>query len=171
MVKFDVVGFLGKKWLKCGKCPIGSWAYKHVFYRGAYPAQVLFVGEGPGKSEDVLDKAILDSKTEATIGFTNFVACRPCDSPTGPNRPPNDTEVKNCLERLLVTIGYVDPEVLIFLGKTPQYYNDVYKVAPDVKTIYLPHPSYLQRCGGVGTKEYLDFVAKLTEVLPNAYKK
>lgn len=67
-----------KVWRDCTRCPLGSakTTHTHVFYRGSCPCDVLFIGEAPGKDEDlvgqpfvgragdVLDAWIEDSQQE-----------------------------------------------------------------------------------------------------------
>lgn len=43
-----------ERWHNCVKCPIGRDASTHVLMRGQFPCHVLFVGEAPGPSEDVI---------------------------------------------------------------------------------------------------------------------
>src|SRR3990167_7599455 len=104
-----------KSWRRCTRCEIGRLAAKHVFGRGQLPCDVLFIGEGPGKSEDVLGEPfvgisgrILDSwiaevisKTTLRWAVTNIVACRPTDRLGGPNRAPTKEEICNCESRLV----------------------------------------------------------------------
>jgi DNA polymerase len=84
------------QWKDCRACPLSRRRCRTVLYRGSVPADVLFIGEGPGPSEDVLGKPfvgpagqllnqLLDEVQYAvsdTVGvfrscFTNVVACFP----------------------------------------------------------------------------------------------
>lgn len=167
---------LVKEWKDCKLCPIGKVARSHVFYRGNLEAKVAFIGEGPGKSEDILgepfvgragkllDQAIRDAGQQPDEAFfTNLVACRPCDGLRKPNRAPSEAEVANCSDRLRKTLQIVLPGVIVWLGKVPQHYSDKHRGAPWL-SFFLPHPAWILRCGGVGSEQYSKYVLKLREV-------
>jgi uracil-DNA glycosylase len=51
-------------WQNCAKCNIGLLAHTHVFARGTLPCDILFIGEGPGRSEDALGKPFVGKAGE-----------------------------------------------------------------------------------------------------------
>lgn len=154
--------------------------------RGDYPAPILFIGEAPGKSEDVLGKAfvgksgkllddIIQEAWQAVVSenyypnearvplpniyITNTVGCRPSDKLGGENREPTEEEVLACIPRMEHIITCVKPVVVIFIGKFAfKYYR---KRFPEHFHIY--HPSYLLRGGGKAHPEYGITVRKLAE--------
>jgi len=94
---------------------------------GPTDADILFVGEAPGASEDeqgepfvgrsgdVLDDALRDAGlARADVRITNCVRCRPPE-----NRDPTSAELDNCKGYLLAEIDAIDPEVIVTLGKVP----------------------------------------------------
>lgn len=94
---------------------------------GPADAELLFVGEAPGRHEDeggepfvgrsgdVLDSALRDNALDRSdVRITNCVRCRPPE-----NRDPTDGELRNCREYLDREIGAVDPAVIVALGKVP----------------------------------------------------
>jgi DNA polymerase len=94
---------------------------------GPADAELLFVGEAPGATEDemgepfvgrsgdVLDEALRDAGLDrADVRITNCVRCRPPD-----NRDPTDDELDNCREYLDREIDHVDPAIVVTLGKVP----------------------------------------------------
>jgi DNA polymerase len=111
----------------CLACPLGSGRMKFVFGEGDPGARLLFVGEGPGRDEDLqgrpfvgkagdlLDKMIgaLGMKREE-IYIANIVKCRPPD-----NRTPTPGEAHACLGYLLRQIELIQPAVIVTLGATP----------------------------------------------------
>ncbi len=111
----------------CLACPLGPGRLKFVFGEGAPKARLMFVGEGPGRDEDLqgrpfvgkagelLDKMIgaLGLRREDTY-IANVVKCRPPD-----NRTPTSEEAKACLGFLHRQIELVQPAVLVTLGATP----------------------------------------------------
>ena len=94
---------------------------------GPEHAEIMFVGEAPGKNEDEsgepfvgqsgteLDKALENAGiTREQIRITNTVRCRPPD-----NRDPKAEERDNCFSYLQAEIEHVDPELIIPVGKVP----------------------------------------------------
>lgn len=94
---------------------------------GPADAELLFVGEAPGRQEDeggepfvgrsgdVLDSALRDNGlARSDVRITNCVRCRPPD-----NRDPTNEELENCRPYLHREIDAVDPSILVTLGKVP----------------------------------------------------
>jgi DNA polymerase len=94
---------------------------------GPADADLLFVGEGPGATEDeqgepfvgrsgdVLDSGLRDAGLDrADVRITNCVRCRPPE-----NRDPTGEELTNCRGYLDREIAAVDPELVVTLGKVP----------------------------------------------------
>ena len=94
---------------------------------GPADADLLFVGEAPGATEDeegepfvgrsgdVLDEALRDAGLDRSdVRITNCVRCRPPD-----NRDPTATELASCRGYLETEIDRVDPAVVVTLGKVP----------------------------------------------------
>lgn len=111
----------------CLACPLGPGRLKFVFGEGDPQARLMFVGEGPGRDEDLqgrpfvgkagdlLDKmigAIGMKREEAYIA--NMVKCRPPD-----NRTPSPEEARACLGYLHRQIELIRPSVIVTLGATP----------------------------------------------------
>jgi len=163
-------------WEGCCRCKIGRWAENRVLGVGHIPADVMFIGEGPGKSEDALGEPFVGPagrllrKARQSAGafvsnrcfFTNLVACRPCDNAAGPNRTPTWGEITKCRTRLEKTIDIVKPKVIITLGATPT--GVMRRYGSDVVLFSLYHPAYVSRKGGVGSPAFKDYVRKLKQV-------
>lgn len=167
-------------WSGCVKCSIGIFAYKHVLYSGPLSARVVFIGEGPGKSEDTIGQAFVGRAGRLlkimvsnagiepkTCGYTNLVACRPCDKREGPNRAPEHREVVNCRPRLLEILRVVQPKHVVLLGRVPA--RQAPKASqwghPAERVHHLPHPAYILRLGGEKCDEFHEFSKKLKEVV------
>ena len=133
-----------QEWDSCIQCSIGSWAYRHVFGKGSLHPTIMFIGEAPGKSEDVMGRpftGVSGHLLHHAIGeaggikfrtfFTNLVCCRPTDSEGGNNRPPSQSEISNCKIRLYRTIFLLNPKIIVLLGRVPQQIlmadTDLYK--------------------------------------------
>lgn len=96
---------------------------------------IMFVGEGPGREEDIQGKPFVGESgifleqlleevklARSEIYITNTVLCRP----TRPgsennlvNRDPTALEVSNCLPRLHREIVAIDPIMIVSLGAVP----------------------------------------------------
>ncbi len=149
-----------------------------VIGKGEMPARILFIGEAPGKSEDLIGDPFVGpagrilrkglSEAAAIIGrsstpshyITNVIACRPCDSKRGPNRQPNDQEAWRCWPRLQLIERLVKPRKIIFLGRVPEdYCSDAF---PEGEM--LQHPAFILRRGGIESIEFRRFTRRLSEI-------
>jgi len=111
--------------LGCTKCPLAAGRTQVVFGVGDPAADVMFVGEGPGRDEDLagepfvgrsgrlLDRLMTDElgvdRTRCYIA--NVVKCRPPQ-----NRDPRPDEIEACRPYLHRQIELIDPQVVITLG-------------------------------------------------------
>ncbi|MFZ9239095.1 MAG: uracil-DNA glycosylase [Burkholderiaceae bacterium] len=113
---------------RCGLCEGRKHAVPGV---GDRAARWLFVGEGPGRNEDMqgepfvgpagklLDnmlRALTLSRGQDTY-IANIVKCRPVGS-DGKDRPPSPDEVGACMPYLQRQIALIQPQVIVALGKT-----------------------------------------------------
>ena len=112
--------------LACTRCELCATRTNVVFGQGVPDAEVLFVGEGPGQSEDeqglpfvgrsgqLLDKNLLaiDLDRKKNCYIANIVKCRPPE-----NRDPQFVEQKCCGEWLQRQIALVDPAIIVCLGR------------------------------------------------------
>lgn len=186
------IGNLKLGWNDCVKCDIGRSAIKHVLFeapKGAQSLDVLFVGEGPGRVEDLYGlpfkgpagQLLRDGITEARswhkgcetlrIGFTNLVACRPTDD-GNTNRQPSSRECANCAPRLAKVVEIFDPIIIVLCGRIPERY---WKFTADkvgwVGTVRnIQHPAYIVRIGGRGSNAYNKWVEEIREILFEAWE-
>ncbi len=111
----------------CQACPLGAGRLRLVFGEGHPSARMLFIGEGPGRDEDLQGRpfvgkaGVLLDKMIAAIGtrrqdvyIANIVKCRPPD-----NRTPTPQEAQRCLPYLKRQIELLRPTVIVTLGATP----------------------------------------------------
>ena len=112
----------------CERCPaLVDSRSRIVNGTGPPTADLLFLGEAPGATEDergepfvgrsgdVLDDALRDAGlARADVRITNCVRCRPPD-----NRDPTAEELDNCRGHLVAELDAVDPELVVTLGKVP----------------------------------------------------
>lgn len=160
---------------KCFDCDLCKTRRKQVVGRGDYPADVLFIGEGPGASEDMMglafvgqtrpilkaaiEQAQLMTGVHPSMFFTNLVQCRPTDS-EGKNRAPSRDEVAACHKNLIRVCKYVEAKQVVLLGKVPERYAG--KIFPWAQKTY--HPAYLLRKGGQSSREFGIFARHMEEV-------
>jgi uracil-DNA glycosylase len=108
----------------CTRCKLHRGRTTIVFGDGNPKAELVFVGEGPGRDEDIqglpfVGRAgkLLTQMIEAMglqrkdVYICNVVKCRPPE-----NRTPEKDEVATCSPYLLRQIDVVDPKVIVCLG-------------------------------------------------------
>jgi len=116
-----------KRWTKCAQCHLCEHRKNVVFCRGKIPAQVLFVGEAPGDSEDVLGKPFMGPAGKALNGIirqsfddedninyciTNVVSCMPM-----PRGAPSKECVSACRPKLIEVVQMCNPKLIVGLGE------------------------------------------------------
>lgn len=115
----------------CEQCGLCRGRKNTVFGVGDEKAKWLFIGEGPGRNEDLQGQPfigpagkLLDNMLVAmglkrgdNAYIANIVKCRPTDE-NGKDRPPSAQEVAACLPYLQRQIALIEPTVLVALGKT-----------------------------------------------------
>src|SRR6202044_2522490 len=109
----------------CTLCPLAAGRTQVVFGVGNPDAQLLFVGEGPGREEDLAGEPfvgrsgkLLDRLMAEEIGVTraecyiaNVVKCRPPN-----NRDPAPNEIAACRPYLTAQIELIEPKVIVTLA-------------------------------------------------------
>ncbi len=110
----------------CTKCPLHTGRTRAVPGAGPVPAEILFIGEGPGFHEDKQGLPFVGNAGKyleellAVIGMnrnqvfiTNVVKCRPPG-----NRDPMPLEVDTCTSNYLFKqIDLIDPKIIVTLGR------------------------------------------------------
>jgi DNA polymerase len=109
----------------CHSCPLGKTRNKFVYGVGNPNADLVFIGEGPGRDEDLKGEPfvgragkLLDKILEA-INFTrediyiaNMVKCRPPE-----NRDPLPEEMEACNAYLIEQLRLIRPKLICALGR------------------------------------------------------
>ncbi len=112
--------------LACEKCGLCKTRQHVVFGMGSPAAEVLFVGEGPGQSEDeqglpfvgrsgmLLDKYLfaIDLDRQKNCYIANIVKCRPPQ-----NRDPLPEEREACMPWLREQFRLLSPRIVVCLGR------------------------------------------------------
>jgi DNA polymerase len=109
---------------ECTRCRLHEGRTKIVFGTGNPAADLLFVGEGPGRDEDLegepfvgragkkLNEMIRAIGLErADVYIANIVKCRPPE-----NRDPKPDEIETCSPFLYAQIESIRPRVIVTLG-------------------------------------------------------
>jgi uracil-DNA glycosylase len=110
----------------CTKCDLYKGRTKAVPGEGPTHAEIMFIGEGPGASEDkqgrpfvgasgkFLDELLAQAGvTRADVWITNVVKCRPPG-----NRDPEMVEIETCTTNYLdQQIKIVNPSIIVTLGR------------------------------------------------------
>ena len=109
---------------KCRKCILHKSRTKPVPGEGNLNANILFIGEAPGRQEDLSGRPfvgqagkLLETLLEGIglrredVFITNVVKCRPPN-----NRDPKEEEVMPCSEHTQAIIKLVSPKIIVTLG-------------------------------------------------------
>jgi uracil-DNA glycosylase family 4 len=109
----------------CTKCHLSKTRNKFVFGSGNPNADLMLIGEAPGREEDLQGKpfvgaagrlldrmltAIQFKREEVFIG--NILKCRPPE-----NRDPRPDEIETCKPYLLEQIRLIKPKLILALGR------------------------------------------------------
>lgn len=116
---------LRSRCMACKKCALHETRHNVVFGVGDVSSQLMFIGEGPGESEDLQgepfvgaagrlldDMLSLIGIARSDIYIANIVKCRPPK-----NRDPLNTEQDACIGWLREQIALVDPKLIVCLGR------------------------------------------------------
>ena len=109
----------------CTRCPLGKTRTKFVFGVGNPKADIVFVGEAPGREEDMqgipfvgragklLDQLLTEvGFSRDDIYICNVLKCRPPE-----NRDPEPQEIETCKPFLLTQLSIMRPKILVCLGR------------------------------------------------------
>ena len=123
---YDTFEALERDCLQCKQCDLFKTRTNVVFGKGNPKADVLFIGEGPGKNEDLrgepfvgrsgelFDKmlAAIGLNREKNVYIANIVKCRPPE-----NRDPKSLEQDICIQWLREQVRIMQPKVIVCLGR------------------------------------------------------
>lgn len=109
----------------CRRCPLCDGRTQTVFGVGNSHARVMFIGEAPGKNEDLQGEPFVGAAghylnellgcaglRREDVFIANVLKCRPPG-----NRDPRPEEIQTCTPYLREQTRTIDPEVLVTLGK------------------------------------------------------
>ena len=155
----------------CTKCSLHKTRTNSVFGEGNIKAELMFIGEAPGRDEDKQGKPFVGRAGQlltdiiAAIGLkredvyiANILKCRPPD-----NRNPLPEEITECTPYLYTQIEHIKPKVICTLGKfssqtllqteTPiSQLRGKFHEYRGIKLMPTYHPAYLLR-NSIGKKD------------------
>lgn len=150
--------------LNCQKCPLASTRTKAVPGEGSTDADLMFIGEAPGRDEDLQGRPFVGRAGQLLtriiqamnlrredVYITNIVKCRPPN-----NREPNRRETDECKSYLFEQIENIQPKVIVTLGNVPTHFfvpstsgvtalRGTFQPFEDILVMPTFHPSYLVR--------------------------
>lgn len=183
---------LKQECLSCQKCGLCETRTNVVFGMGNPNAEVMFIGEGPGKNEDeqglpfvgrsgkLLDQYLeaVDLDRNTNIFIANIVKCRPPQ-----NRDPLPEEKEACLPWLRQQFQMIHPKIVVCLGRiaAQQIIKPDFAVTKEHGQFFEKdgvwfmgtlHPAALLRNPSSKPAAFADFVAlreKIHEVCDHTY--
>ena len=162
--------------LNCNLCNLSKTRTNIVFGEGNPHSKIFFIGEAPGRDEDLQGKPfvgrsgqlltkmienVLNIKREE-VYITNIVKCRPPQ-----NRDPEIEEIESCKPYLLKQIDIIKPKIIVTLGRIAFKYllneeipitkarGNIYNFN-GIKVIPTYHPSYLLRNPSKKKEAFID---------------
>ena len=179
IANFPNLDDLKTKASNCRKCQLSKERTKVVFGSGNHDANVLLIGEAPGREEDMngepfigragklLTEILFSVKlSRKNVYITNTVKCRPPE-----NRNPNHDEIDACSTYLDQQINLISPSVIVLLGRiaaealmsTSEPMSSLRGKIHLYKDTQIPmlvfyHPAYLLRSPGEKSKAWDDLI-------------
>lgn len=192
MDKKKALDALNEKMIRECACTLREQAAQAVPGEGSAEAEILFIGEAPGKKEDeqgvpfvgaagkfLAEMLVSIGLKREDIYITNVVKYRPPD-----NRDPSPQEIADCREWLVGQISIIQPKIIVTLGrhalghfipgeKISEAHGQIFrKVFPDVGAVNifaLYHPAAALYNGGMRQTLLADF-KKIPKVLEQTKK-
>ena len=109
----------------CRRCKLYQDRNTLVFGEGSSKARLVFVGEGPGREEDLEGRPFVGEAgrlltriikamglSRESVYICNVVKCRPPN-----NRDPEEDEIGSCLPFLKRQLSLIQPDVICALGR------------------------------------------------------
>jgi uracil-DNA glycosylase family 4 len=143
----------------CTRCRLSQTRTRAVPGEGRPDTEIMFVGEGPGQTEDQQGRPFVGRagdllvKMLSTLGWrrqevfiTNIVKCRPPG-----NRDPEPDEIAACLPYLQRQLDVLDPAVVVTLGRFSMAHFRPGERITQIHGTHVPAPA------GTGARDALAF--------------
>ena len=118
-----------EKWKGCQGCLLSTTRQNVVLARGSLPADVCFIAEAPGFSEDVLAQPLVGPAghlfdrivdealpPEVRRCFTNLVCCIPLGEDGEKTEQPDPSGIISCSDRLRGFVAIAKPKLIVCVG-------------------------------------------------------
>lgn len=149
---------INQYWKEHCRCKLKTTATQAVFGDGSPHAAVVFIGEAPGKNEDIQGVPFVGAagkflgemlesigmKREA-VYITNIVKYRPPN-----NRDPEPQEKEDCKEWLYEELDSIAPKLIVFLGR-----HSMNHFFPDLKISQAHGKLVIKHIPGINTRYFL----------------
>ena len=125
MAQVDILESLRASCLACTRCALRQGCHGVVFGVGPAPADILFIGEGPGEQEDLQGEPFVGPAgrllndylcavgiARDSVYIANIVKCRPPH-----NRDPLPEEQESCIPWLRAQTKLISPKIIVCLGR------------------------------------------------------
>jgi len=174
---------LGLTAAPCTRCRLASTRTQVVFGTGNPDADLMFIGEAPGRDEDLAGKPFVGRAgqlltdiikamklTREQVYIANVIKCRPPE-----NRNPEPDEMEACRPYIERQIGFIKPKVIVTLGrfalqstlKKPLSISSVrgqWQQYGNIKVMPTYHPAYLLRTPSAKKDVWADMKKVMVEL-------
>lgn len=147
-----------EKWKDCKACELCDTRERIVLGRGKIPCDILFVGEAPGTSENLLGKPFigpaghllneiieLSVPNNIRLAFTNLIGCIPLDENLNKVKQPHKEHIKACRPRLVEFVELCNPKAFVYVGKlSEKEFPKIVEVGDRLSTSII-HPAAILR--------------------------
>lgn len=145
---------LSKRIASCRRCSLRQSCTQVVVGSGSTELEIMFIGEAPGKKEDVsgvpfvgasgrLLEEMLQSVqlSRESVYITNIVKCRPPE-----NRDPLPIEVTTCTHWLNRQIEILNPKLIVTLGRhSMNFFFPEFVISSSHGRVYWNQPKSLKK--------------------------
>ena len=156
-IKRKLLDDLNTRMAKECRCALKATATQAVAGAGSADADIILIGEAPGKNEDLKGEPFVGAAgkfLETMLGsigmarediyITNVVKYRPPD-----NRDPTPDEIDDCAEWLREQIALIDPKIIVTLGR-----HALNRFFPDAKISEVHGNAFRREIPGIGPRTF-----------------
>ena len=163
--KSEMLEKLAKQIRKCRKCKLWKTRNNAVPGEGPSNAKIFFIGQAPGKQEDLQGKPFVGRAAKflnmlleknnikrSDVFITSVLKCFPPK-----NRLPKKDEIKACLPYLIKQLEIINPRVVVLLGNVAIKTLKNHEILKGKKVICTYHPAAGMRFPKIKKKMFDDF--------------
>lgn len=156
-IKSKLLDDLNARMAKDCRCALKATATQAVAGMGSADADIMLIGEAPGKNEDLKGEPFVGAAgkfLETMLGsigmarediyITNVVKYRPPD-----NRDPTPDEIEDCAGWLREQIALIDPKIIVTLGR-----HALNRFFPGAKISEVHGKTFRREIPGIGRRTF-----------------